>query len=320
MNTRIFNPPVFQGSLKKNKYFEGWYFKHVSADLSQVWAFIPGIALSKENKHAFIQVLNGLAGESHYLSYGIEDFSYRKDHFRVEIGRSVFTSEGIKLDIDQDGFSVSGKLSYSDQVRYPSSRLAPGIMGWYSFVPFMECYHGIVSVDHSIHGSLLIKGNPIRFDEGRGYIEKDWGRSFPECWIWLHSNSFEKKGTSLFFSVAKIPWLGNYFMGFISFLYHEGRFYQFSSYNKAAIKKLSFENRVLSVEMARKDLRLNLKASIQDSGQLFAPVQGNMNRRIKESINSTLDFELRNEAGDCLVVGNSARAGLEMIEGIFNYL
>ncbi len=30
---RLFHPEVFQGSLSQKRYFEGWYFKHVSASL-----------------------------------------------------------------------------------------------------------------------------------------------------------------------------------------------------------------------------------------------------------------------------------------------
>ena len=34
----------YQGGSKKRRYFEGWYFKHMSADFSQSWSFIPGIS------------------------------------------------------------------------------------------------------------------------------------------------------------------------------------------------------------------------------------------------------------------------------------
>lgn len=54
---KVFRPWAFQGSLNCRNYFEGWYFKHVSADRKQVWSFIPGIALSRENSRAFIQTL-----------------------------------------------------------------------------------------------------------------------------------------------------------------------------------------------------------------------------------------------------------------------
>ncbi|WP_243392439.1 MULTISPECIES: tocopherol cyclase family protein [unclassified Mesotoga] len=26
---------------------------------------------------------------------------------------------------------------------------------------------------------------------GKGYIEKDWGRSLPDAWIWMQSNNFD---------------------------------------------------------------------------------------------------------------------------------
>ena len=66
---------------------------------------------------------------------------------------------------------ISGELQFRDNVPWPNHWYSPGIMGPYSFVPFMECYHGIVSMDHSIHGQLDIEGERINFDQGRGYIE-----------------------------------------------------------------------------------------------------------------------------------------------------
>lgn len=46
-------------------------------------------------------------------------------------------------------------------------------MGPFSFVPFMEYYHGILSMDHNIEGSLEHNGKIISFDQGKGYMEKD---------------------------------------------------------------------------------------------------------------------------------------------------
>lgn len=78
-------------------------------------------------------------------------------------------------------------------------------MGWYSYVPLMECKHGIVSVNHYLKGKIRINGNSIDLSEGKGYIEKDWGTSFPEVWIWIQSNNFTNPETSFTFSLAKIP-------------------------------------------------------------------------------------------------------------------
>ena len=37
---RIYHPEVFQGALTDRNYFEGWYFKHVSADSGEAFAVI----------------------------------------------------------------------------------------------------------------------------------------------------------------------------------------------------------------------------------------------------------------------------------------
>ena len=90
-----------------------------------------------------------------------------------------------------------------------------------------------------LKGKLTLNGQSIDLNEGKGYIEKDWGTSFPEAWIWIQSNNFTNSETSFSFSLAKIPWLGRFFMGFISFLYLNGRFFLFSTYNNSVITEIT---------------------------------------------------------------------------------
>jgi len=61
-------------------------------------------------------------------------------------------------------------------------------MGWYTWVPRMDCYHGLFSFSDSLQGTLTLKGKVMDFFGGRGYIEKDWGQSFPAAWVWLQNN------------------------------------------------------------------------------------------------------------------------------------
>ncbi|TFG90095.1 MAG: hypothetical protein E4H16_02460 [Candidatus Atribacteria bacterium] len=226
----VFRPWAFQGSLTRQKYFEGWYFKHVSANKEDVWSFIPGISLSREGRHAFIQVLNGRTGESNVFEYGVEEFSASGKDLDVHLGKSHFSTSGVSLEVQNESGKIDGKISYASIAQYPSTLINPGIMGWYSFVPFMECKHGVVSMRHKLSGGLQIDEQYVDFDGGTGYIEKDWGTSFPESWVWLHCNTFNSTQTSFTFSVAKIPWLGSYFIGFISFLSLEGRFINLSTW------------------------------------------------------------------------------------------
>ncbi|MFC2129484.1 tocopherol cyclase family protein [Bacteroidota bacterium] len=317
---RIFRPEVFQGSLKKKNYFEGWYFKHVSHDLSQVYAFIPGISLSPDDTHAFIQVLNGRTGRSNYITYPLSQFSYKKNSLHVKIGTSIFTDSYIDLDINEPEIQVKGKLNYSGIAKYPKTILSPGIMGWYSYVPFMECYHGIVSADHLIEGALVINSDIVEFSNGKGYIEKDWGTSFPECWIWLHANSFSKEDASLFVSIAKIPWLGKFFIGFIAFLYMDGKYHMFTTYKRSRISPLIRKQNSLHIEFSNRDHRMLIEIDSRKSGELKAPQKGVMSRRIKESIDSHVIVTLIDNNDHIVYKDESERAGLEIIEEIFKYI
>ena len=41
---KLKNPSMFQGNKKRKKYFEGWYFKMVSADGTSILSVIPGVS------------------------------------------------------------------------------------------------------------------------------------------------------------------------------------------------------------------------------------------------------------------------------------
>jgi tocopherol cyclase len=316
---KVYNPILFQGNLNRNRYFEGWYFKHVSSNRDHVYSFIPGVALTKTDKHAFIQVIDGITGKTWNVKYPLSEFSYSENEFQVWVGKSSFSEKGMELDIDTPDLKINGKVLYGDFVKYPSSAFSPGIMGWYSFVPFMECKHGIGSVLHHLNGSLLINNTEISFSEGTGYIEKDWGTSFPESWVWLHCNTFEKPGSSFTFSVAKIPWLGSFFIGHICFLYAEGKFHLFATYNGSKITKLTFHTPVLKIEIKNKTHTLKLKAIQNRLGDLKAPVTGEMNRIIKESVDSEIQIELFDNQNKMVFSEKGSRAGLEIIEKILTY-
>lgn len=313
----VFKPEIFQGNLTWKQYFEGWYFKHVSKNLESVYSFIPGISLNPENPHAFIQIINGLTGQTQYVEYPVSAFSYNEDSFSVQIGESVFTADSMLLNINSPLIRVEGRLSFTGSVKYPTSMFSPGIMGWYSFVPYMECKHGVVSVTHRIDGSLSINGQVIDFSGGRGYIEKDWGKSFPEAWIWLQSNNFENSDACIMLSIAKIPWLGSYFTGFLGFLYSGGIFYPFSTYNKSKITALGTTGEKLNIEITGRKHLLKIAAVSNKPGTLLAPKSGSMSRRIKESVDSELEVILSDLHGNVLFHNKAQRSGLEVIEGIF---
>ena len=320
MKLRILHPELFQGNLNKRRYFEGWYFKHVSNDLSNVYSFIPGVSLSPDDSHAFVQVINGTTGETHYIAYPLNQFKWRKDRLVLNIGNSVFTEDFIDLDLENEAIRVTGHVDYRNLLRYPKSLLSPGIMGWYSYIPLMECKHGIVSVSHDITGKLSINRQQVDLNNGKGYIEKDWGSSFPEAWIWIQSNNFNNHETAFTFSVARIPWLGSSFPGFISYLYHNKKFYLFSTYNKSALSGIIYDGKSIGFTLKNSYSSLKVTALKKNSGELKAPESGKMTRRIKESIDSVVFLSLFDEKNNLIYSDSGQRAGLEIIEKIFDYI
>ena len=70
----LFNPPLYHGWGRSRKFFEGWYYKIVSKDQKNAFAFIPGIAMDENGKkQAFIQVLDGKNLSAKYHKFNFED-------------------------------------------------------------------------------------------------------------------------------------------------------------------------------------------------------------------------------------------------------
>jgi len=312
------HPSVFQGNLRRKKYFEGWYFKLVTADGNNIFSVIPGISLSSD-RHAFIQVIEGKTGMTDYNSFHINTFRFARDKFDIKIGENHFSDEKISLNLSGVHFGILGTITFENPVKWEGNLLSPGIMGWYSRVPFMECYHGVVSLDHELHGIMNINNAKVDFSSGRGYTEKDWGRSFPECWVWAQGNCFDIPGTSFMLSVAKIPWLGKFFMGHLAFLLYKGQIYKFATWNgsKITITRNTDNQIYASIKGKEHILELTVESSI--TGRLAAPVFGAMERYIKESVDARIRVRLTEKDGKEIFDGTSAHAGLEVVGDIFQY-
>lgn len=325
---KLYNPTIFQGDLSREGYFEGWYFKLVDGDERRRLAIIAGISLTgeREASHAFIQSIDGNTAETRYHRFPIEQFHASKNALRIDIGPSRFTADSIELNVDDEHGKLLGTLSMQDLNPWPRRLLAPGIMGWYSFVPFMECYHGVVSLDHELQGSLEVDADHVDFTGGRGYTEKDWGTSFPSAYLWMQSNHFDSAGTSLMASVARIPWVRHEFTGFLATLLHEGEIHLFATYSGATLEDLTIDDRRVRFAIRDRRYRLEIEANravdessaeaAQGFGLLRSPRQGEMQGRIGETLTASIGARLyrrRRFGGDLLVFhGEGSNAGLEV--------
>lgn len=311
---RLFNPELFQGVHKRTNYFEGWYYKLIDRQARNAFAVIPGVSCgsSGKEKHAFVQILNAEGCGTHYATFELGDFRVNKKRFEIEIGKNYFSRTQIKLEIATADFSLEGHLLFNGIIPYPKTLFSSGIMGPFSYVPFMECHHGIVNVHHELSGTLKWCGSPIDFGEGCGYIEKDWGTSFPEAWIWLQSNHFDCGNATFLFSIAKIPWLGRSFTGLLCFLRIDRTFHIFATYTGARVTFLSHTGDVLSIEIEDRKYRMEITARQTGGGMLKAPKNGLMTGVITESLSADIEVLLSGKDGRSVFKGKGEHAGLEI--------
>ncbi len=311
---KLFHPEIFQGKYKRKNYFEGWYYKLIDQSMKHAIAIIPGISIGKnrEDSHAFIQVLyNGR--QVHYYRFDRKEFHYHREKFAVRIGENYFSDNQLRLKLNDGKLKLSGSLTFKDILHLPKTLYLPGIMGPFTYIPFMECYHGIINIHHNIVGSLMLGDKRIDFTGGYGYIEKDWGRSFPKTWIWLQSNHFGNQDATIMFSAARIPWLGSSFPGFISFLRMRDKLHLFATYTGAKLIRLDYGKRILTAVLQDRNYRLELVITQTHGGELKAPLSGRMERTIVESINSRVLIRFYKRSGELLFEGTGTNAGLEIV-------
>ncbi|MCO6478692.1 MAG: hypothetical protein J5I94_18810 [Phaeodactylibacter sp.] len=305
----LWDPNRYHGWGRRRNYFEGWYFKIVDPAQRYAFAVIPGISMGKDGvQHAFIQVLDGKKCTASYHDFPAEAFRPESSRFEIRLGNNGFSGREVKLALPE----LQGALRLNGITPWPKMLGAPGIMGWYSFVPFMECYHGVVSLDHRLEGTLRVYGQEVDFTGGKGYVEKDWGQSFPSSWIWMQSNHFgESPNTSLMASVARIPWIGSHFIGYIVGFLLEGRLFRFATYTGAYMRAALGEDTVFLGFRDRKN-RLEITAHKKGgTGQLVSPISGNMTGKVNESLQATIEVKLF-EGGQLLYSGEGLHAGLEV--------
>jgi tocopherol cyclase len=306
------NPGMYHGWGKKPPFFEGWYFKLVSADGSKKVAIIPGVILGKD-AHAFVQVLEGVTGKTAYHTFAFQDFQADPEQFSFKIGRNQFDGRHISLDINNAEGQISGEIKLGALNPWPVTLLSPGIMGWYAWVPRMECYHGVLSFDHPLDGELILDGQKMDFSGGHGYIEKDWGQSFPAAWVWFQSNHFDGVRACITASVAVIPWMKSAFRGFIVGLWLDGTLHRFATYSGARIESLQIFDDHVDWVLKNRHHRLFLTACRVQGGLLRGPSKLDMGKRVLETLNATVQVRLESLKGEKVFEGIGLHTGLEVM-------
>lgn len=306
-----YRPRAYHGRTNRRPFFEGWYVKVVSADLRHRIAVIPGIFLGGgRDDEAFVQVLDGSTGNTQFHPFAPSAFVGARDRFDVRVGECHFGEAGFTVDLP----GLTGRVDFATSLDpWPVRPLEIGPMGWYGLVPFMQCYHGVVSFGHDLRGHLVKDGLPMDFDGGRGYIEKDWGSAFPEGYVWLHSNHLSADASaSLVASVAVIPWLSGAFRGFFVGLKHGGALYRWATYRRSKERSLDVDDHGVRWELTGPDGTLQITAERARGGVLHAPDRTAMHRRVEETLDAAMHVVHADPSGRVVFDSQAGCGALEV--------
>lgn len=276
----------------KRGWFYGWYFK-CQSDI-QTLAVIPAVHQTGGIRSCSIQIIT----EKRSWTVPMPGTAFRKRGRMVSIGGNRFGGKGIRLAVRVPGLEVKGKLRFTGL--HP---LKYGIMGPFSFVPFMECRHSIWSMRHTVNGTVSINGEAYVFDNEEGYWEGDRGRSFPREYVW--TQCLFSRG-SLMLSVASIPVVGIHFQGVIGIVFLDGREYRLATYLGA--KADGIRNGLVRVTQGSMELEAEL---LEGTGNpLRAPTGGDMVRTIRENVACRARYRFR-QGGRTLLAFETDRASFE---------
>ena len=318
----VWRPWQFQGAGRRRGYFEGYYLKVVDPVHGLALAVIPGVSYDAAGHgEAFVQVLDGVAATARYHGFAAADFAWGdaartgatrrggdhvgaqgKTRFALRVGESRFRESGMSLRLPD----LRAELRFGSLTPWPTTPLSPGAMGPFAFVPAMECRHGIVSLHHAVTGELTDGEAPATTLSPRavGYVEKDWGRSFPRSWTWLQTNHLdgESEPCCLTVSAGRVPWLTGAFEGHIAGLLWRGRLLRFATYNGSRLRRERHAGRTV-LRLRRGRYRLDVDVRHAPTASLASPTGGTMLGRVNESLTATADVRLRENGRDILATG-----------------
>lgn len=253
--------------------FEGWYLKHQTRN-GQTLALIPAYHIdSTGQRTASLQVISN--SEAWWLEYPDTQLSFSRQPFQVQIGQSSFSSQGIDLHVEQAGLSLHGTLRYG-----PFTVLRSDIMGPFRFFAGIQCSHGVISMGHSLQGTLVLNGEQLDFSNGIGYIETDRGHSFPSTYLWTQCLWDGPEHCSLMLAAATVPIPVGTFTGCICSVFYRSREYRLATYRGAKIEEWSSSGAIIR----QGKYRLEAKLLKERKHALRAPVEGSMERTIHESL------------------------------------
>ena len=152
----------------------------------------------------------------------------------------------------------------------------------------------------------------IDFTDGKGYIEKNWGKAFPFSWKWIQCNSFKNTDASISCSIGHIPFLSSSFRGFLIGVEFNKKFFKFTSINKS---KLTLNQNLSDIKLNVCNDKYNLEITTVTNKKMYMMLNGprdnKMQPLVRETLNGTVFVKLSDKSRNIIFEDVGYRAGIE---------
>lgn len=281
-----YKPSSLRGYPERSKYFEGWFQKVYSKKHQASFILIYGYATRNTyDTFGFIQVL--IPNEKPKIVYFPKhELSFDSGQHIVRMGDNCLTMNSIEISTDE----LDINLSLMNNHPIPTFKNS---MGYHYYVPTLPCYHSVMNTSHLVSGIIRHKESVFALDEDMGYMEKNWGTSFPENYFWIHAVDPYNPQISLLFSIAEIQWLGKRFIKHVGHLRIEGK-----HIDLRALKDISIADRIVSekkrcMKIKSKELELDIWITYGNKVTFKGPNQGHMSRDIFHHTDAIIGISLK---------------------------
>lgn len=289
MNQTLNNPGIdfqFKGSGYRKNYFEGWYLKFILDDHNTI-SLIPSIHRQGQLVQGSFQTIFSKDQISQTVSSTYSALNHQITFpFQFQLGENLISSK--EIIINEPHLKLQAEIQHVDP--YPGNIMGPFRL----FHKIMPCNHGLLAFRGEANvkvSSDLIQGSY----QAQLYVEKDWGDTFPDRYIWIHAD-FPKEKVALFFSVATVMVGKLKFPGFIANVLLDGKHYTFATWNLAQLR-VSGSPTDIQIGLANKDMKVFLRTNPQNTVSLHSPINGIMNSSIREALSAPLQMVIQLKSG-----------------------
>jgi tocopherol cyclase len=297
-------PSSLRGDLRRSRFFEGWFQKVYSTQHQASFVIIYGYATQNSyDTCGFIQ-LHVPNAAPQIIYFPQHDISLDANQHIVRMGDNVLTTE--MIDINTADITINLSLLNNKPIQTFGNS-----MGYSYYVPSLPCYHSVLNTSHRVSGRIRHKASEYTLNDEMGYLEKNWGTSFPEHYFWLHAVDPTDPSVSLLFSRADIRWLGQNFLKHVGHIRFDDKQIDLRQLKNFAVSSSIPSSNKRVMQITSKALELEIAITSGQKVLLKGPRDGTLSRDILHYADAMIDLHLLHEGTERTLhlVGNFEHIG-----------